>query len=74
MYGAQTGNIADNGRYHVSGLRPSGHCRHVRLPHVTQQELGGLFGMIAIDEKRIRENSIACSSELLQKVFGSVSS
>jgi hypothetical protein len=41
--------------------------------YVTQQALDGLFSMVAIEEKRIRENPMARSSELLQKVFGSVS-
>jgi hypothetical protein len=41
--------------------------------YVTQQALGGLFSMVAVAEKRIRENPVARSSELHQKVFGSVS-
>jgi hypothetical protein len=41
--------------------------------YVTQQALDGLFSMVAVEEKRIRENPMARSSELLQKVFGSVS-
>jgi hypothetical protein len=34
--------------------------------------LDGLFSTIAVEEKRIRENPLARSSELLSKVFGSV--
>ena len=34
--------------------------------------LDGLFSMVAVEEKRIRENPLARSSELLSKVFGSV--
>jgi hypothetical protein len=41
--------------------------------YVTRQALDGLFSMIAVEEKRIRENPLARSSELLRKVFGSVS-
>jgi len=41
--------------------------------YVTQQALDGLFSMVAVEEKRIRENPMARSSELLKKVFGSVS-
>jgi hypothetical protein len=41
--------------------------------YVTQQALDGLFSMVAVEEKRIRENPVARSSELLKKVFGSVS-
>jgi hypothetical protein len=41
--------------------------------YVTQQALDGLFSMVAVEEQRIRENPLARSSELLKKVFGSVS-
>jgi hypothetical protein len=41
--------------------------------YVTQQALDGLFSMIAVEEKRIRENPAARSTELLKQVFGSVS-
>lgn len=41
--------------------------------YVTQQALDGLFSMVAVEEQRIRENPLARSSELLEKVFGSVS-
>lgn len=41
--------------------------------YVTQQALDGLFSMVAVEEKRIRENPVARSSDLLKKVFGSVS-
>ena len=41
--------------------------------YVTEKALDGLFVMIAQEEKRIRENPVARTSELLQKVFGAVS-
>ena len=40
--------------------------------YVTQKTLDGLFKMVAEEEKRIRENPAARSTELLQKVFGAV--
>jgi len=39
--------------------------------YVTEQAVDGLFAMIAVEEKRIRENPAARTSELLQRVFGS---
>jgi len=41
--------------------------------YVTRQALDGLFSMVAVEEQRIRENPLARSSDLLKKVFGSVS-
>jgi hypothetical protein len=41
--------------------------------YVTQQALDGLFSMVAVEEQRIREDPLARSSDLLKKVFGSVS-
>lgn len=38
--------------------------------YVTAKALDGLFLMIAAEEKRIRENPVARTSELLKKVFG----
>ena len=38
--------------------------------YVTDKALDGLFLMIAAEEKRIRENPVARTSELLKKVFG----
>lgn len=38
--------------------------------YVTDKTLDGLFLMIAKEEKRIRENPLGYSSDLLQKVFG----
>ena len=38
--------------------------------YVTSKALDGLFKMVAEEEKRIRENPLARTSELLQKVFG----
>ena len=40
--------------------------------YVTNKALDGLFLMVADEEKRIRENPIARTSDLLQKVFGAV--
>jgi hypothetical protein len=40
--------------------------------YVTTQTLKGLFKMVAEEEKRIRANPAARTSDLLQKVFGSV--
>ena len=39
--------------------------------YVTRKTLDGLFYMIAREEKRIREDPIARTTELLRKVFGS---
>jgi hypothetical protein len=41
--------------------------------YVTNKALDGLFKVIADEEKRIRQNPAARTSELLQKVFGSIS-
>jgi hypothetical protein len=41
--------------------------------YVTQQALDGLFSMVAVEEQRIRQDPLARSSDLLKKVFGSVS-
>lgn len=38
--------------------------------YVTDKAVGGLFKMIAVEEKRIRENPAARTTELLRKVFG----
>jgi hypothetical protein len=40
--------------------------------YVTDKALDGLFKMIAAEEKAIRENPMAQSSGVLQKVFGAV--
>ncbi|MGK0172143.1 MAG: hypothetical protein ACI9W2_003877 [Gammaproteobacteria bacterium] len=39
--------------------------------YVTKQAVGGLFTMVAQEEKRIRTEPVARTSELLKKVFGS---
>lgn len=39
--------------------------------YVTDEALNGLFEIVAQEEKRIREDPVARSSELLKKVFGS---
>ena len=41
--------------------------------YVTGKTLDGLFLMVAAEEKRIRENPLARSTDLLRKVFGSLS-
>ena len=38
--------------------------------YVTDQALNGLFTMIALEEKKIRENPVARTTELLKQVFG----
>ena len=40
--------------------------------YVTQKAMDGLFKMVAEEEKRIRENPAARTTEVLQKVFGAV--
>jgi hypothetical protein len=40
--------------------------------YVTSKALDGLFVKIAEEEKRIRENPVARTTDLLQKVFGAV--
>lgn len=40
--------------------------------YVTNKALDGLFKMVAAEEKRIRENPVARTTDLLQKVFGAV--
>jgi hypothetical protein len=40
--------------------------------YVTRRTLDGLFVKIADEEKRIRENPLARTSEVLQKVFGAI--
>jgi hypothetical protein len=41
--------------------------------YVTRQALDGLFEMIAVEEKQIRENPVARTSDLMKKVFGAYS-
>lgn len=41
--------------------------------YITQKALDGLFKMIAVEEKRIRENPVARTTDLLRKVFSNVS-
>ena len=41
--------------------------------YVTNKALDGLFKMVADEEKRIRENPVARTTDLLQKVFGASS-
>lgn len=40
--------------------------------YVTDQAMDGLFTMVALEEKKIRENPVARTTDLLKKVFGSV--
>ncbi len=42
--------------------------------YVTNKALDGLFTMVATEEKRIRENPAARTTQLLQQVFGAVGS
>ena len=45
---------------------------NVNLPdYVTKEALNGLYTMIAVEEKKIRENPAARTTELLKTVFGS---
>ena len=37
---------------------------------MTRKSLDGLFSMVAEEEKRIRENPAARTTDLLKKVFG----
>jgi hypothetical protein len=37
--------------------------------YVTRSALGGLFNLVADEEKRIRKDPVARTSELLRKVF-----
>lgn len=38
--------------------------------YVTEKAIGGLFVMVALEEEKIREDPMARTTELLQKVFG----
>ncbi len=40
--------------------------------HAVQLGLDGLFGYLAVEEQKIRENPVARTTDLLRKVFGSV--
>jgi hypothetical protein len=40
--------------------------------YVTKKSLDGLFKMVAAEEKRIRENPVARTTDLLKKVFGTL--
>jgi hypothetical protein len=42
--------------------------------YVTTKALDGLFKMVAAEEQKIRANPVARTTDLLQKVFGSVAS
>lgn len=54
----------------VSSVPVVGENLNVDLPdYVTQKALDGLFTMIAAEEKKIRENPAARTTELLKKVF-----
>ncbi|WP_297812478.1 DUF4197 domain-containing protein [uncultured Methylophaga sp.] len=54
----------------VSSVPVVGENLNVNLPdYVTEQALDGLFTMLAAEEKKIRENPAARSTELLKKVF-----
>ncbi|MBL4638373.1 MAG: DUF4197 domain-containing protein [Proteobacteria bacterium] len=54
----------------VASLPLVGENINLDLPaYVTEQALNGLFAMIALEEKKIRENPAARTTELLKKVF-----
>lgn len=54
----------------VSSVPVVGENLNVNLPdYVTDQALEGLFTMLAAEEKKIRENPAARTTELLKKVF-----
>jgi len=56
----------------VAALPLVGESVNLDLPdYVTEQALNGLFTMIAVEEKNIRENPAARTTELLKKVFAS---
>ena len=38
--------------------------------YVTQKSMDGLFTMVAVEEKQIRENPVARTTAVLQQVFG----
>jgi len=54
----------------VASIPLVGENINLDLPgYVTEQALNGLFAMIALEEKKIRENPAARTTELLKKVF-----
>lgn len=56
----------------VAALPLVGKEVNLDLPdYVTEQALNGLFTMIAVEEKKIRENPAARTTELLKQVFSS---
>jgi hypothetical protein len=55
----------------VASVPVIGEQLNVDLPdYVTQKALDGLFTMLALEEKKIRENPAARTTELLKTVFG----
>ncbi len=40
--------------------------------YVTNKAMDGLFKMVAEEEKRIRQNPVARTTDLLQRVFGAL--
>jgi len=62
----------DNLAQQIAAVPLVGENINVDLPdYVTEQALNGLFIMIAEEEKKIRANPAARTTELLQQVFGS---
>lgn len=54
----------------VASVPVVGENLNVNLPdYVTEKALDGLFTMLAVEEKKIRENPAARTTELLKKVF-----
>ena len=55
----------------IASIPILGETVNLDLPgYVTEQALTGLFAMIAIEEKKIRDNPAARTTELLKQVFG----
>lgn len=55
----------------VADIPIVGETINLDLPsYVTEQALTGLFAMIALEEKKIRDNPTARTTELLKQVFG----
>lgn len=55
----------------VADIPLAGETVNLDLPdYVTEQALDGLFSMIAVEEKKIRDDPAARTTELLKQVFG----
>jgi hypothetical protein len=56
--------IANYNRFALQKLNPD------LTAYVTEKALAGIFSQIALEEKNIRRDPVARSSEILKKVFG----